>query len=318
MSAVPEGLKAIRYVNKSYIAGQIILMNIVILSRNAGLYSTQSLLRAGGERGHFMRVLDHNFCDLVIESGKMQIYYDGYLVEGIHAIIPRIGASVTETGATVIRQFEGMGVFSTLSADSLLKARNKLVTLQVLAREQVPVPRTIFTNYAEDIGGFLSLIDRYPLIIKWIKSTHGIGVIKAENKTNAIAIMEAFIRMKGHSIAQEFIREAEGVDVRAFIVDDKVIAAMRREAQEGEFRSNLHRGANAMRIELTPAEKKVCIQAAKVLGLKIAGVDFLRSEKGPLVIEVNASPGLEGIETYTNVKVAKHIITYVERNAKYI
>jgi len=265
-----------------------------------------------------MRVLDHSFCDLVVDSGGMQVYYDGYPVEGVHAIIPRIGATVTEIGATVIRQFEGMGVFSTLSADSLLKARNKLIALQVLAGEKVPVPRTIFTNYAEDIGGFLSLIDTYPMIIKWIKSTHGIGVIKAENKTNAVAIMEAFIRMKGHSIAQEFITEAEGTDIRAFIVNNKVVASMRREAQEGEFRSNLHRGAEAVSIELTQEEEKVALQAARVLGLNIAGVDFLRSERGPLVIEVNASPGLEGIETYTGVKVAKHIISYVEKNVRTI
>jgi len=293
-------------------------MNIVILSRNPALYSTQSLLRAGRERGHFVQVLDHMYCDLVIESGKMDVYYNGYSLKGIHAVIPRIGASVTEVGASVIRQFEGMGVYTILKADSLLKARNKLMSLQILAKEKIPVPKTIFTNYTEDMEGFLDLLDEYPMIIKWIKSTHGIGVVKAENKSNAVSILEAFIRMKSRSIAQEFVKEAEGVDVRAFIVGDKVVAAMERKAQKGEFRSNLHRGGDARVVSLTPEEKEVCLKAAKVLGLRVAGVDLLRSSHGPLVIEVNASPGLEGIETTTNIDVSNKIISYLELNAKYI
>jgi len=255
---------------------------------------------------------------MIIESGKMKLYYNGYSVNGIHAVIPRIGASATEVGASVIRQFEGMGIFSLLGSESLLKARNKLSALQILASEGIPVPRTIFTNYSEDIEGFLELIDEYPLIIKWIKSTHGVGVVKAETKSNAVAIMEAFIRMKGRSIAQEFIRESEGTDIRAFIIGDKVVAAMVRRAQKGEFRSNLHRGGDATSVTLTPEETKICVKAAAVLGLSVAGVDFLRSERGPLVIEVNASPGLEGIETSTRIDVATKIITHVERNAKYI
>jgi ribosomal protein S6--L-glutamate ligase len=293
-------------------------MNIIVLSRNPALYSTQSILRAGRERGHFMRVLDHAFCDLVIESGQLKMYYDGYPLEGIHAVIPRIGASVTETGAYVIRQFEGMGIYSSLPSESLLKARDKLTALQVLAAANIPVPKTIFTNYTEDLEGFLGMIDEYPMIIKWIKSTHGIGVVKAETKSNAVSILEAFLRMKGKSIAQRFIREAEGVDIRAFVVGNKVVAAMRRTAQKGEFRSNLHRGGSSEVIKLTPDEIKISLKAAEVLGLNIAGVDFLRSGNGPLVIEVNASPGLEGIETATNIRVARHIITYVERNAKYL
>jgi ribosomal protein S6--L-glutamate ligase len=211
-----------------------------------------------------------------------------------------------------------MGVYSLLQAESLLKARNKLTALQILAGEGIPVPKTIFTNYTEDMEGFLNLIDEYPMIIKWIKSTHGVGVVKAENKSSAISIMEAFIRMKGKSIAQEFIAESTGKDVRAFVVGDKVVASMERRAQEGEFRSNLHRGGNGKSVELTPEEKAICVKAARILGLHVAGVDFLRSEKGPLIIEVNASPGLEGIETYTNRDVAKQIITFVERNARYL
>lgn len=295
-----------------------VLMNIIVLSRNTALYSTQSLLRAGRERGHFMRVLDHMYCDLVIESGQMKMYYNGYLIEGIHAVIPRIGASVTEIGASVIRQFEGMGVYTSLGSDSLINARNKLIALQILARENIPVPKTIFTNYTEDLEGFLGLIDEYPMIIKWIKSTHGIGVVKADSKSTAVSILEAFLRMKSRSIAQEFVKEAEGEDVRAFVIGDKVVASMKRIAQEGEFRSNLHRGGNAEIVKLSPEENKICIQATKVLGLNIAGVDFLRSKNGPLVIEVNASPGLEGIETTTNIRVASGIITFVERNAKYL
>jgi len=272
-------------------------MNIIVLSRNPALYSTQSILRAGRERGHFMRVLDHMYCDLVIESGKMNMYYDGYPIEGIHAVIPRIGASVTEVGASVIRQFEGMGVYTSLGSDSLIKARNKLISLQILAKENIPIPKTIFTNYTEDLEGFLSLIDEYPMIIKWIKSTHGIGVLKADTKSTAVSILEAFLRMKGRSIAQEFVREAEGVDVRAFVVGDKVVAAMKRVAQKGEFRSNLHRGGSGEIVKLDPEETKLSIQATKILGLNVAGVDFLRSKSGPKIIEVNASPGLEGIET---------------------
>lgn len=293
-------------------------MNIIVLSRNPALYSTQSILRAGRERGHFMRVLDHLYCDLLIESGQMKMYYDGYPIEGIHAVIPRIGASVTEIGASVIRQFEGMGIYSSLGSDSLLKARNKLIALQILAKENIPVPKTIFTNYTEDLEGFLSLIDEYPMIIKWIKSTHGIGVVKAENKSSAVSIMEAFLRMKSRSIAQEFIGEAEGEDIRAFVIGNKVVAAMKRIAQKGEFRSNLHRGGRAEIVKLDSEETRVCLNASRVLGLNIAGVDFLRSKDGPKVMEVNASPGLEGIETTTNIRVARDIITFVERNAKYL
>jgi len=276
------------------------------------------LINAARARGHFVQVLDHQYCDMLIESGKMKVYYNGYSVEGIHAIIPRIGASVTETGASIIRQFQGMGVYTLLEADSLVKARNKLISLQILAKENIPVPKTICTNYTEDMEGFLTLIDEYPMIIKWINSTHGVGVVKAESKSNAVSIMEAFIRMKGRSIAQEFIKEAEGVDIRSFVIGDKVVASMQRTAKEGEFRSNLHRGGNAKVIQLTAEETRISIESAKVLGLNVAGVDILRSERGPLVIEVNASPGLEGIETTTNLDIASKIITYVERNAKYI
>ncbi|HRQ30136.1 MAG TPA: RimK family alpha-L-glutamate ligase, partial [Saprospiraceae bacterium] len=291
-------------------------MNILILSRNPALYSTQSLVRAGASRGHFIQVYDHFYCDFYIESGNMKIYHNGYQVNGIHAIIPRIGASVTDLGSLLIRQFESMGIYSSLSSDSLLKARNKLSALQILAASGIPVPKTISTAYSEDLSGFLSLIDDYPLIIKLVNSTHGIGVVKAATRTDAVAIMEAFIQMKGRALAQEFIRESEGIDIRSFVVGNKVVASMERRAQEGEFRSNLHRGAEAVSIELTQEEIDISLQSAKALGLNIAGVDLLRSKHGPVVIEVNASPGLEGIEGATGVDVAMEIIKFLEKQVK--
>lgn len=291
-------------------------MNILILSRNPALYSTQSLVKAGADRGHFMQVYDHYYCDLYIETGNLKIYHNGYQVNGIHAVIPRIGSSVTDLGALLIRQFEGMGIYSPTTADSLLKARDKLTALQILAGQGIPVPKSISTSYSEDLGGFLSLIDDYPVIIKWLNSTHGIGVVKAATKPDAVAIMEAFIHMKGRALAQEFIRESEGIDIRSFVVGDRVVAAMERRAQGGEFRSNLHRGAEAVRIDLTPEEIDISLKSAKTLGLNIAGVDLLRSKNGPVVIEVNASPGLEGIEGATGVNVAMEIIKFVEKQVK--
>lgn len=292
-------------------------MNIVILSRSSALYSTQSLYRAATLKGHFVQILDHMYCDLLIKDGVFKVFYNGYELQSIHAIIPRIGASATEYGSYVVRHFEQMGVFSVLKADSLLKARNKFVSLQVLAKNKIPIPSTSTTNYTEDLEAFLENFGDHPLIIKLLNSTHGEGVIKSDNSKVSITLLEAFLKLKHKILLQEFIKESSGTDIRAFVVGDRVVAAMERIAQKGEFRSNLHRGATSKIITLTNEEIAIAKKSARVLGLQVAGVDLLRSNKGPVVIEVNASPGLEGIETTTNINIARSIISLVERNSKF-
>jgi len=292
-------------------------MNIVILSRSSALYSTQSLYRAAALRGHFVQIVDHMYCDLLIEDGVFKVYYNGQDLSGIHAIIPRIGATVTEYGSYVVRHFEQMGVYSVLKSDSLLKARNKFTTLQILAKNGIAIPDTATTNYSEDLDGFLELFPNHPLIIKLLSSTHGEGVIKSDNASVSTTLLETFLKLKHKVLVQEFIKESSGTDVRAFVVGEKVVAAMERVAQEGEFRSNLHRGGTSESIKLTSEEISIAKKSARILGLQVAGVDILRSNKGPVVIEVNASPGLEGIETTTNINIARSIVSLVERNSKY-
>jgi len=285
-------------------------MNIAILSRNPSLYSTASLVRAGRRRHHYVRVLDHMQCDICIETSKPQVYYQGQLVKNIDVIIPRIGSSATTYGASVIRQFESMGVHSTLSAEPLLKARDKLSCLQLLAAEGIGVPKSMVSNNYFSISEMIDRIGDLPAIIKLINGTHGLGVILAENKSNAESIMEAFYKAKQKVMLQEYIEEAKGADVRVFIVGDEIVGVMKRQAKEGEFRSNLHRGASSSVVTLTGQEAEIALKATKVLGLQIAGVDMLQSERGPLILEVNASPGLEGIETTTGNDIAGKIIEF--------
>ncbi len=292
-------------------------MNIVILSRSAALYSTQSLYRAATMKGHFVQIIDHMYCDLLVKNGKSKVFYNGYELQGIHAIIPRIGATATEYGSYVIRQFENMGVYSVLKPDSLQKARNKFTCLQILAKNGIPIPDTATTNYTEDLDVFLDLFQEHPVIIKLLSSTHGEGVIKSDTPEVSATLMEAFLNLKHKVLVQEFIKESSGTDIRAFVVGDKVVAAMERRAVEGEFRSNLHRGGSSKSIRLTNEEVSIAKKSARILGLQVAGVDILRSNKGSMVIEVNASPGLEGIETTTNVNIARSIISLVERNSKF-
>jgi ribosomal protein S6--L-glutamate ligase len=292
-------------------------MNIVILSRSPALYSTQSIYKAAISRGHFVQIIDHMYCDLNIDDGKFKVFYNGYELQSIHAIIPRIGATATEYGSYVIRHFEQMGVYTVLKTNSLLKARDKFTSLQILAKNNIPIPNTATTNYSEDLEGFVNMFADHPLIIKLLNSTHGEGVIKAENPKVSVTLLEAFLKLKHKILIQEYIKESSGTDIRAFVVGDKVVAAMERIAQKGEFRSNLHRGAVSKSINLTSEEISIAKKSARVLGLQVAGVDILRSDKGPLVIEVNASPGLEGIETTTNINIARSIISLVERNSKY-
>ena len=289
-------------------------MKIVILSRNVKLYSTRRLVEAAEQRGHEVLVLDHLKCVLVIEKGHPQIYYGGKQVVGIDAIIPRIGTSVTFYGAAVVRQFEQMKVFSCVESQALVRSRDKLRSLQLLAKAGLGMPKTAFASIPKNIENVLEQVGGAPVVIKLLEGTQGIGVILAETHKSAKSVIESFLALKANILVQEFIKEAGGADVRAFIVDGKIVGAMKRQGLPGEFRSNLHRGGSANVIELTKAERETAIKAAKKLGLAIAGVDMLQSSRGPLVMEVNSSPGLEGIEGATGVDIAGKIIEYIERN----
>jgi len=288
-------------------------MNIAILSRGPQLYSTQALALAAEKRGHHVSVIDNLMCSIIIEKDKPEVYYGEKMLWGIDAIIPRIGASVTFQGAAIIRQFEMMKIYSTLPSEGLLQSRDKLRSMQLLSMAGIGLPKTAFTNYGEDAQHLIDAVGGTPLIIKLLKGTHGLGVILAENNTTASSVIESFNRVRERVIVQEFIAESNGADVRAFVVDGKIVAAMKRKARPGEFRSNLHRGATAIHIKLTSEEERTALKAVKMLGLKVAGVDMLQSDRGPLVLEVNPSPGLEGISTTTGIDVAGQIIELVER-----
>ncbi len=291
-------------------------MNIAILSRGFQLYSTQSLYRAGFRKGHHMQVIDHQRCNLLIEKNLPQIYYEGSPLLAIDAVIPRIGASVTSYGAAVIKQFEMMDVFTSARSEALLQSRDKFRCLQRLSVCGLDVPKTFICRNVEDLPKLIDKLGGAPVVVKLLESTHGIGVVLAENKKTAISIVEAFSKTNQRVIVQEFIEEAEGADIRAFVVGGQVVAAMKRQAIDGEFRSNLHRGATALPVRLDEEEQQMVTKATRVMGLDVAGVDLLRSKRGTLVLEVNASPGLEGIEGATGVNIAVAIIDYVNRRCK--
>ncbi len=293
-------------------------MNIVILSRNPNLYSTQSLVNACRKRNHHVRVLDHSLCDLVIDHGVPAIHYLGQRIHNVDAVIPRIGSSVTQYGAMVIRQFQLMKVFTTLKADALLRARDKISCMQILAANHIRIPKSTMSNNIYSIKDMINEVSPMPIVIKMVNGTHGMGVILAEKASTAESIIEAFSRTKQKVFLQKYIEEAGGADVRVFIVNNEIVGVMKRQAKEGEFRSNLHRGGTAEVIRLTEEEKNIARKAARVLGLKVAGVDMLQTSRGPLILEVNASPGLEGIETTTGNDIASKIITFVERNYRYL
>ena len=289
-------------------------MKIALLSRNKNLYSTKRLIEAGEQRGHEMLLLDHMKCVLVIEQGRPHIYYGGKEVSGVNAVIPRIGASATFYGSAVVRQFEMMKIFTAVESQALVRSRDKLRSLQILARAGLGMPKTAFCNQPKDIDTVIQTIGGAPCVVKLLEGTQGIGVILAENQKAATSVIEAFLKLNASLLVQEFVKEAKGADLRVFIVDGQVIGAMKRQAKEGEFRSNLHRGGTATVINLSNEERATAIKAAKKLGLGIAGVDLLQSDRGPLVMEVNSSPGLEGIEGATGLDIAGKIIEYVERN----
>lgn len=289
-------------------------MKIAVLSRNPRLYSTRRLVEAGEQRGHEMVVLDHLKCVLIIEKGNPHIFYKGEEVFGIDAIIPRIGASVTFYGAAVVRQFEQMKAFSCTESQALVRSRDKLRSLQLLAKAGIGMPKTVFANVPKDIDNVINKVGGAPVVIKLLEGTQGIGVILADTHKSAKSVIESFLALDANILVQEFIKEAGGADVRAFIVDGKIVGAMKRQGAPGEFRSNLHRGGTASVVELTKDERETALRAAKKLGLGIAGVDMLQSSRGPLVMEVNSSPGLEGIEGATGIDIAGKIIEYIERN----
>lgn len=290
-------------------------MNIAILSRDSKLYSTRRLKEAGEERGHNVEIIDHMKCILVIEKKNPMVWYKGRKLDYFDAVIPRIGASVTFYGAAVVRQFEMMKVFSAVESQALIRSRDKLRSMQILSRAGMGLPKTIFMDYSRNTEGVVEAVGGAPVVIKLLEGTQGLGVVLAENKKAAQSVIEAFHGLKARIIIQEFIREAKGADLRAFVVDGEVVGAMRRQARDGEFRSNLHRGGQATVIKLNRQEKHAAITAAKKLGLAVAGVDMLPSNRGPLIIEVNSSPGLEGIEGATKVDIAGRIIRYLERKA---
>jgi ribosomal protein S6--L-glutamate ligase len=293
-------------------------MKIAILSRNAKLYSTKRLIEAGLERGHEMRVIDHIRCFMDMGTENPSIHYkdEEFNPGDFDAVIPRIGASVTFYGTSVVRQFEIMGTYCVNESVAISRSRDKLRSIQLLSRKGVGIPVTAFANSPDDVKGLIREVGGAPLVIKLLEGTQGIGVVLAETQKAAESVIEAFMGVKSNILIQEFIKEAGGSDLRCLVVDGKVIAAMQRTAPEGEFRSNIHRGGSAQLVKLTPKERATAVKAAQIMGLNVCGVDLLRSSRGPLVMEVNSSPGLEGIERATEKDVAGMIIECIEKNAK--
>lgn len=295
----------------------MIFIKIAILSRNPQLYSTRRLAEAAELRGHEVQVVDTLKCYMNISPANPSIHYQGTTLDGFNAIIPRIGASITFYGAAVVRQFEMMGVYSINESVAITRSRDKLRSLQLLSRKGIGLPTTGFAHSVRDTGDLIKMVGGAPLVVKLLEGTQGIGVVLAETRKAAESLIEAFRGLDANILVQQFIKEADGADIRCFVVGGKVVAAMKRQGKEGEFRSNLHRGGTATLIKITPAERATAVRAAKIMGLNVAGVDLMRSEKGPVVLEVNSSPGLQGIENATGKDVAGLIIEFIEKNAKH-
>ena len=291
-------------------------MKIAVLSTNRNLYSTKRLVEAGQERGHEMPVINHKRCYMNITSHNPSIHIKGEAITGVDAIIPRIGASVSFFGTSVVRQFEMMGVYSVNESVAITRSRDKLRAVQLLSRRGIGLPVTGFANSPDDTEDLLQFVGGAPVVIKLLEGTQGVGVVLAETKQAAESVIEAFSGLKANFMVQEFIKEAGGSDIRCLVVGDKVVASMKRQGKDGEFRSNLHRGGSAKLIKITPEERSTAVRSAKVMGLNVAGVDLLRSNHGPVVMEVNSSPGLEGIEKATDRDVAGMIIEFIEKNAQ--
>jgi len=288
-------------------------VKIAVLSTVKSLYSTRRLVEAAQQRGHECVVIDHSKCYVGIQQGKPSIHYKGQDLSDIDAIIPRIGASVTFYGSAIVRQFEVMDVISANPSQAITRSRDKLRCLQILSAAGIGLPITGFARTASDVDDLISMVGGAPLVIKLLEGTQGIGVVLAETKKAASSVIEAFYGLGNNILIQEFIKESKGSDIRAFVVDGKVVGAIKRTAKEGEFRSNIHRGGTAQIIRLSKAERETAIAAAAQLGLTVCGVDMIPSDRGPLVLEVNSSPGLEGIEKATKKDIASEIIQYIER-----
>jgi ribosomal protein S6--L-glutamate ligase len=288
-------------------------VKIAILSTNRNLYSTKKLYEAALKRGHECVVLDHRKCYVGIKQGKPSIHYNGQDVSDIDAIIPRIGASVTFYGSAIVRQFEVMGVVSANPSQGITRSRDKLRCMQILSGAGIGLPVTGFAKNTHDVDDLIKMVGGAPLVIKLLEGTQGIGVVLAETKKAASSVIEAFFGLGNNILIQEFIKESKGTDIRVFVVDGKVVGAMKRIAKEGEFRSNLHRGGTAELIKLSKAERETALRASKELGLTVCGVDMLPSDRGPLVLEVNSSPGLEGIEKATGKDIASKVIEFIEK-----
>lgn len=291
-------------------------MKIAILSRNRRLYSTRRLIEAAEQRGHQVEVIDVLRCYMNIVPHCPEIHYRGRKLSGFDAVIPRIGASVTFYGTAVVRQFEMMDVYCLNESVAITRARDKLRALQLLAREGIGMPRTGFAHSPDDTHDLIGIVGGAPMVIKLIEGTQGQGVVLAETDKAAESVIDAFRGLDAYFLTQEFIEEAKAADIRAFVIGGKVVAAMMRQAKPGEFRSNLHRGGTATAVKITPEERNTAVRAAKIMGLNVAGVDILRSKRGPVVMEVNSSPGLEGIEAATAVNIANKIIEFIEKNAR--
>lgn len=291
-------------------------MKIGILSQNSQLYSTSRLVEAAEKRGHQVMVIDPLICYMDITSHRPSVYYRSKKLDDFDAIIPRVGASVTFYATAVVRQFEMMGVYTLNESVAITRSRDKLRALQLLARKGIGMPVTGFAHSTKMSSELIKLVGGAPLVIKLLEGTQGKGVVLAETQGAAESVIDAFRDLDEYFLVQEFIKEAQGADIRCFVVGGKIVASMMRKAKPGEFRSNLHRGATAESIKLTPEERKTAQRAADAMGLNVSGVDIIRSKHGPLVLEVNSSPGLEGIEKSTGVDVADTIIKYIEKNAK--
>jgi ribosomal protein S6--L-glutamate ligase len=291
-------------------------MNILVLSRNRNLYSTRRLVEAIEAAGHTGRVVDVIRCTMDITSARPAIFYKGEKIDRVDAVIPRIGASITLYGTAVVRQFEMMGVYSVNESVAIGRSRDKLRSLQILARAGVGLPVTGYAHSPDDIKGLIKLVGGAPLVIKLLEGTQGRGVVLAETNKAAESVIDAFRELDANFLLQQYVREAGGADIRCFVIGERVVAAMQRQAADGEFRSNLHRGGTASLVKLTPQERATAVKAAKKMGLNVAGVDLIRSDSGAQVLEVNSSPGLEGIEKATGKDVAGLIVDFIEKNAR--
>ncbi len=292
-------------------------MNIGLLSVSMNVYSTKRIADEAYELGHYVEQIDHTKCSVKLGKGKPKIYVgEEDITNEFDAIIPRIGTKVSRHGAAIVKQFEMNGIFSTARSISILRARNKVRTLQIMARKGIPIPDTLFSINPDNIKEQIEILGGAPVIIKLQEGTQGLGVILAESKKSAKSIIDTFYKMDTSILIQKYIEESNGEDIRIFVVGDKIIASMKRTSEAGEFRSNVHQGGSTEAVKLSSKERFIALKATKHIGLGVAGVDLIRSKKGPLLIEVNASPGLQGIEAATGVNIAKEIVLYVERNAR--